>query len=486
MPEIANVVSVCTLKDIHTWAYAAPRIISNIDAENFHLIIPARYSFAFGLVTPDRVKVHHEESFAPEISFEFVRNRIPPQNQWRVGWYYQQLLKLAAALKLGESDEDINLIWDADTIPLSPLKFSHQGKLIYHTGTEYHLPYFEAIKRLLDLPKVTNFSFIAQCFPVKKSWVREFKENIERAHQENWNEAILSCSDQSNASGFSEYETLGTYAAHRHQDEMLISNAKWERFGAKICQIEKLAEYVTSAQDQLAYLSYETWDPNQSRNLDLEENSDGSRLLEHAKHQSWLLIESAAIKNLAIENTKIYQLIRELPSTNWIEFGVSTQNTQPTEKNSAESNAFKLGSKKSGNTPEGNLNQESNDRASEKNIILNLRSSNMSHRDVAVSKTRGWVNSLQGLLGFLVESNAQNQNKKCDVKTYVKLGNPYETQSAELLFSTINWTTSPEIIELSSPDNQIEMFLQAMKYQKQVFPDGDCIYVKRGSFVASN
>ena len=91
----------------------------------------------------------------------------------RFGWYFQQFIKMSE-LDEGE-DRDINLIWDADTIPLKELSFERNGKIFFYQGKELHPPYFELIKNLLNEEKFVRTSFIAQCLPYRVKWFKDFK-----------------------------------------------------------------------------------------------------------------------------------------------------------------------------------------------------------------------------------------------------------------------------------------------------------------------
>ena len=74
------------------------------------------------------------------------------------------------------------------------------------------------MQRLLGLKKQVTYSFIAQCFAVKGSWV----------------DSMLHSIDFNQASGFSEFELLGNYAARFHGDEMALATTKWNRRGNRL------------------------------------------------------------------------------------------------------------------------------------------------------------------------------------------------------------------------------------------------------------
>lgn len=87
-----------------------------------------------------------------EVVFNNDKNKIQnyknnPHN--RVGWLYQQLLKLYAPLIIPNVSKNV-LILDADTIFLNKVTFiDDEGYALYDVATEYHEPYFRHARRLL-------------------------------------------------------------------------------------------------------------------------------------------------------------------------------------------------------------------------------------------------------------------------------------------------------------------------------------------------
>jgi FkbM family methyltransferase len=200
-----------------------------------------------------------ESKVSADFSLDYIKSKMPAKNQSRACWYYQQLLKIQALLNSGKENEKL-LIWDADTIPLQPLQFFIEDKAVYFTGSEFHKPYFDSINKLLHLDKSVNFSFIAQCFPTFSRWLQEFKSHVECAHNKPWFDAILDSTNLDEPSGFSEYETLGTFFVRNFAQNMAINHQTWERLGEKITPIEKVLNLETS-ENLPAYISYECWNP---------------------------------------------------------------------------------------------------------------------------------------------------------------------------------------------------------------------------------
>jgi hypothetical protein len=257
--DIDKVISVCTLKDISVWPIAAEYILNYIDASEYEVIVPEKEVLQFRAVTPNIFRVVSEELYVRQIH-ELLKSKFNSKNIGRYGWYLQQFIKLAALMEAKDSEN--YLIWDADTVPLKPLTFTSNDGFFYYKGNEYHSPYFQAINQLLGLEKIVPYSFIAQCFPVKGQWMHEFRTFVERRNNVSWLEAIVQTTNFQESSGFSEYETLGTFFSHKYPDKIHFSTRSWLRFGnSALGGIENLhdpfSKFLLAPFD---HASFEVWD----------------------------------------------------------------------------------------------------------------------------------------------------------------------------------------------------------------------------------
>jgi len=70
----------------------------------------------------------------------------------RIGWIYQQLLKLYSPFVIENISPNV-LALDADTVFLNPVEFMNEkSEPYFNVGTEHHRPYFEHAAKLLDHP----------------------------------------------------------------------------------------------------------------------------------------------------------------------------------------------------------------------------------------------------------------------------------------------------------------------------------------------
>lgn len=251
-----KVISVCASKDIEVWRVSSTQIIEKIKSKKYIVIVPSNEINLFRSASPCEYEVVDENKyttkFLPSLK---IHEGISKSS---IGWYIQQILKLSALREIGE--DEIALIWDADTVPLKEIEFEKNGKIIFYKGSEYHKPYFDTIKKLLNYEKENNYSYIAQCMPCKGWWIKSFIEAIEK-NGTKWEQAIINSIDFSQASSFSEYETLGTYIEHNFIFQIEITRQRWQRYGNGIIGApENLRYFSKILSKRYDFVSFEAWD----------------------------------------------------------------------------------------------------------------------------------------------------------------------------------------------------------------------------------
>ena len=259
-PPLAEVISVCSAKDIDVWTVASKHVVEFIKAERYTVIVPDRELELFLSVTSAPYQVKPESQFVGNAKDKIIQ-KLDINNQDRVGWYLQQFVKIAAVLE-NNLDSTV-LIWDADTVPLKPLEFINpQGKLMYYQGEEYRTSYFDFIELALGLQRTQSFSFIAQSLTTKVSWAKELFDSLEGSTKMPWMDAILFHLNPAEPAGFAEFETLGTWIWHHHRNEIVISDRLWYRNGQSL--VGNPMNLSKSAWIGLAksydFISFEVWD----------------------------------------------------------------------------------------------------------------------------------------------------------------------------------------------------------------------------------
>ena len=142
-----------------------------------------------------------------------------PQGIDRRGWIFQQLLKLNVD---NICKNDNILIVDSDTIFSRPQIFIEDNKTILNCSDEYHIPYSKPNKKLLNMNKRFDVSFVSHHMLINKIFLKEIKQRIENECNEIWYQAILNSLDNNEISSFSEYELYGNYMYYFHNDKIKL------------------------------------------------------------------------------------------------------------------------------------------------------------------------------------------------------------------------------------------------------------------------
>ena len=174
----------------------------------------------------------------------------------RLGWIYQQLLKLYAPFVIPNISSNV-LILDADTIFLNPVEFlgrNHAGLL--NIGTEYHLPYFEHGARLLPGFRrlFREYSGVSHHMLFQKSVLKDLFKCIELAnHDKPWR-CFCHCIDRTFlfSSSASEYELYFNFSLSR-TNQLQIRSLKWEN----ISDITLLEQYRDAGYTYVSCHKYE-------------------------------------------------------------------------------------------------------------------------------------------------------------------------------------------------------------------------------------
>ncbi len=148
----------------------------------------------------------------------------------RIGWIYQQFLKLYAPFVIPEISSNV-LVLDADTIFLNPTEFIGPfGEGLYNPAEEFQIQYFEFMGRLLPgLTKVfPRYSGISHHMLMQREVLEDLFDSIETYHaMEGW-KALCHCINRRYLyeACLSEYEIYFNFVFTK-TDQMKIRPLKW-------------------------------------------------------------------------------------------------------------------------------------------------------------------------------------------------------------------------------------------------------------------
>ena len=199
-----------------------------------------------------------EDDLLPGLTLQAVKDIMQERtySTHRSGWLFQQFLKLGYA-RLCEDPAYIT--WDADTVPVRPVSFENEkGQLLFTLKEEYNPPYFETMENLLGLKKAVKESFIAENMIFDTALVKQMLEEMEAndrlSGKSFWEKILWAIPEESlQKSGFSEFETFGTYAVTRAPGRYELRRLATLRSGKNI-----LGERPTPAMLDWAAESYDT------------------------------------------------------------------------------------------------------------------------------------------------------------------------------------------------------------------------------------
>lgn len=167
-----------------------------------------------------------------EIIFERTGDK---KSTKRAGWYAQQFIKMGYSRNC---KEEYYLLWDSDTIPLKNISFFEGKNPVFDCKTEYHKAYFQTISDIFPgLKKRIKKSFISEHMIINSTIMRELIEKIESYSLIKGNSYVekimYAVPEESLAfSGFSEFETYGTYTTTMYPNLYKIREWKSMRYGS--------------------------------------------------------------------------------------------------------------------------------------------------------------------------------------------------------------------------------------------------------------
>lgn len=256
-------ISFCTKAHSEVWKLTSQGLIKFVQADRFIVFVPDNEVNFFRSITNHKIEVFSEKKLPSKFYFNLNIAINKANNIPRFNWYYQQFLKIESLIEIQSQNL---IIWDSDCVPVRSMNFfSSEGFPKYIMSDEFHSEYFLNLEKLLGLKKINTKSYIAPGFPITKKWIEEFVYDVQKFNNGlEWYDAIISTTDFSKASGFSEFETLGSWIQANHENEIMVFNCNWERFGqskigyAKNLELSQVINFAN--QKNLDVISFENWD----------------------------------------------------------------------------------------------------------------------------------------------------------------------------------------------------------------------------------
>jgi SAM-dependent methyltransferase len=231
--EPIDVVIPCVKKDLETLNLAIDGIKKNgKNIRNIFVISPEPITKKATWI--DEKKFPFSKS---DIALQILNGDKNAANQFishkdtKIGWLYQQFLKLYAPFVIPNISENI-LLLDSDTIFLNPVEFQDDaGAALFNPGTEYHRPYFDHMARLIPwLTKTFPFySGISHHMLFQKDILCHLFDVITSIHHVDPWIALCRCTDLKHIfnSALSEFEIYFNFS-FMTTNQVSVRYLKWE------------------------------------------------------------------------------------------------------------------------------------------------------------------------------------------------------------------------------------------------------------------
>lgn len=221
-------------------ARSLPYIRQNLSFDRIFVIASKNTLANLKLDDTRQISFVDEDSILPGLTFSGIKDRIESMGiaATRSGWYFQQFIKMAWALRADCSEA--YLVWDSDTFPLRPVTFiTDEGKISLFTTRQYHPVYFETLRALLGIDRSIDASFIAESMLFERELMRRLIAEIAGKFgyaPEQFYSCILNIVKASSNphTAFSEFETYGNYAITRAADRYSLRASRSFRNAAKM------------------------------------------------------------------------------------------------------------------------------------------------------------------------------------------------------------------------------------------------------------
>ena len=165
------------------------------------------------------------DGFILKEDIKLIYSNKNPNLIYRSKWIYQQFLKLLC-VNVIEDLTDSFVVVDSDTIFLRDVHFdSHL--FFYSKAEEYHIPYLNPIKILLNTERTIGFSCINHHMIFNKEKIISMVNEIENRFNKEFSTIILEIIDYNEISSFSEWDLYANYMITNYSDICFQRQLNW-------------------------------------------------------------------------------------------------------------------------------------------------------------------------------------------------------------------------------------------------------------------
>lgn len=215
----------CHPKDFPSLELASKGILDNISCHNRLFVISNQ--------DPNFKNVIHipEQKYSKYITIEKIYNIWMSKNPnlaYRCKWIYQQFLKLLSGKIIDDVTESFVIV-DSDTIFLRDVSFDID-KFNYSKASEYHWPYLDPVRNLLNIENTIGFSTISHHCIFNKNKLNKMINEIETRFNKPISDAVLDVINYNESSCFSEWDLYANYMLLNYPDMCDQRQLVWNNF----------------------------------------------------------------------------------------------------------------------------------------------------------------------------------------------------------------------------------------------------------------
>jgi hypothetical protein len=179
----------------------------------------------------------------------------------RKGWYVQQYIKL-----FQQVTSDDYLVVDSDIIFNKKIEIIKEGKPSFFFGrNQLHKPYFHFMKKLLNLERVYDYSFINEIMYIKRDYINEILAQLKVDNAGFFDLSVEILNEINHDAGMSEYEIYGNFVTKYFPDAYNYNYIKTQLSGKdSVWKYEEIEDFLLKYKDQdFDIISMHSWvEPN--------------------------------------------------------------------------------------------------------------------------------------------------------------------------------------------------------------------------------
>ena len=171
-------------------------------------------------------------NFVDEKVFPFNKNEIKKYAPaGRVGWYYQQFLKLYFLSVTGSEVLDNVLCIDADAMFIRKTTFFEDNVPLYNVDTGSHQPYFDILEKIFGFGKQNSkYSGTTHHMVYQRKYINEILNFVKKKWNDELWKVIMKNIDKNTISGFSEQDLYFNYMLKHHANKIKIRKMRFMNF----------------------------------------------------------------------------------------------------------------------------------------------------------------------------------------------------------------------------------------------------------------